>query len=655
MRARVEIFGQRIHIQTSAPYRNFQMDVPGAYWSAKHERWTSPISLDVCRNLRRVFGPGSALQIGPELSAWAERAKALETSQHELGKTLEGVALQRVPEVQPRLAAALSNRPYQAPAARFIAQGRSVLVADTPGLGKTTETIAGVIESGVPGPYLIVGPVASMVDAWEREIRSRLDGHQAIVVAGVKAERDRLLDGLQYMTLDKISTAWVIINIEMIRTKVWWVCPSCDESWIASDKPKSAVVDCGHDPQRVKVEKEHLFPQLFDVEWGAIVMDECQRSLIRTSGTPTQTRAGAKLLETRADGLRVALSGTPMRGKPQRLFGTLQWLRPKAYSGYWAWLERYWNVKKSGYGGARVVGEFREDGADAFRASLNGIMIRRTKAEVSPDLPPKAYMGTPLDPAIPNSPVAVWLTMDAKQQKACDDLMRTGSARVENEMVHAVGVLAEMTRLKQFASAWGRISKEGDYAPAFPSNKYDWMVQFLAEHNIIDGDEEEATGKVVIVSQFTQLLELFRDALQASHKLKSLMLTGKITGAQRQTQIDVFNDPDSGVDVMFLNTLAGGVAVTLDAADDMVFLDETYVPDDQEQAEGRIDNRRPEEKVVTRRYWYLKSIGSVDEAIARMNLAKDKDQKQHLDGQRSVEYAREVFSTMRELRERSQS
>jgi len=33
--------------------------------------------------------------------------------------------------------------------------------------------------------------------------------------------------------------------------------------------------------------------------------------------------------QARRDGLRLALSGTPWRGKPQNFWGTLNWLRPE--------------------------------------------------------------------------------------------------------------------------------------------------------------------------------------------------------------------------------------------------------------------------------------------------------------------------------------
>lgn len=695
--------GKRIHVDmvdgegVSVPFS--LVAIPGSYFREREQRWSAPLGMATCRLLRAEFG--QSLEIGPRLWAWSAREVEAEKHQKALGTGLGAVELPRITQDFPSLATALQSRPYQTRGARFVADGVTVLVADDPGLGKTTETIAGIIESGRPGPYLIAAPVAAMSDAWEREIAVRLgDSARICSITGSKLRRQqRLQEALRPDRPQDIT--WVITNVEMLRTKSWWICPVCRvknelaqstfnrametftkdaiyvrplpeepyfevDRWEASDKPKSSIIDCGHDPSRVSLFHEHQYPELFSVEWGALVMDECQRSLLRNTGKQSLVRNGAMLLQ---GGLRVALSGTPMRGKPQRLWGILNWLNRKHFSSRWAFIQRYWEVTATGYGGALEIGDFLDERAGIFNADLDRYMLRRSKLEVSPELPPKAYMGTPLDLDDLSSPVAVWLPMGPEQTKSFQTMAALGTAEVEGGKVDAIGVLAILTRLKQFSSAYGQIltktkrrkgvSRHGEaweadfdedyFEPQLPSNKYDWSEQFLIERNIIGDPDEAPTGKVVIVSQFTSLLKVFASQLFAKHDMLYSRLTGSVTGAERQRQIDRFNDMDSGINVMFLNTIAGGVAVTLDAADDMVFLDETHVPDDQKQAEGRNDNRRPEVKVAQRRYWYLKSIGSMDEAIARTNARREAEQHWHLDGRRGVEYAREVFATLDEM------
>jgi SNF2 family DNA or RNA helicase len=673
MRVEVTREKDRILLRSSAATPGLSNRIPGAYWRGEQKVWSLPLNTDTCRILRAEFG--DELRVRQPLTDWAKDAFAREAQMTELGRTLTGATLKIIPDEHPRIAGAFVNRPYQAVGASFVAQGRSVLIADTPGLGKTLEAIAGIIEADVPGPYLVVVPKTAIDLVWAREIARWVPNDWVVPMPDGRAKREAALrDALESHST---SSTWVIINIEMMRTKSFWVCPSCGTEWKKSDHPKANIIDCGHDPNKVKIRNDHEYPQLFAQKWGAIVMDECHRSLIRTSGTPTQQRAGAKMLESKEDGLRIALSGTPMRGKPQQLFGTLNWLRPKEYGGYWAWVQRFWDVKTQGYASAMTIGELRKDREKILYASLSGIMLRRTKQEVSPELPEKDRPGTPLDPSDPRSPVAVWLPMSGKQEKAYQEMLKTGEAILDGRELNAIGGLAELTRLKQIASAYGRIedatrkltgehemllrhmaARRGkqlpgkelteqvtQFRPALPSNKFDWLVQFLSERDIID-PSDAPSGKVIVASQFTSLLNLFRDELDRMG-VPTLMITGAVTGRKREEAADMFNDMGSGYNVIFLNTTAGGVALTLDAADDMVILDETHVWDDQEQLEDRNNNRRPEEKVVTRRYWYLKSLGTVDEAIARVNLQAEYEGKALLDGRRGVAYVRAVFEEMK--------
>lgn len=670
MKVIAERVGDRIEVRSPRPLRSLKFDVPGAYFSGRKQLWTVRLSMDSCRALRHHFG--DQLVIFPELWKWAKEEQRVERSQAALTKLGVAPALLRIPEVYPGIADRMRSRSYQAAAARFVAEGRSVLIADTPGLGKTLEAIAGIIEAAAEdaaGPYLIVAPQTSLDTVWQREIETRVpDAH--VVVAGLGGMNRTKRQAALAAALDPawdLSNTWVIINIEMIRTRVWWDCPKCGARYRASSQPKSNIVLCSdedgapHEPSKVRTVIDHEYPELFAGAWGGIVMDECQRSLIRSSGTPTQTRAGAGLLRTHPHGIRIALSGTPMRGKPQRLWGTLNWLQPKTHTSFWSWVANYFTVTQEGMMGSRTVGNLRPERADDLSKSLDRMMIRRTKAEVSPELPAKQYMGYPLDgTSDPTDPVAVWLPMTSAQAKCYAQMAAAGSADVaDGKQVHTIGTLAELTRLRQFACAYGGMHTEqrmrdGEleevpvFHPELPSNKFDWLVQFLTERNIIDPDEAP-TGKVIIVSQFNQTLDLFASELKTRYGVDSLAINGTITGKRRTEAQDQFNNVNSKPYLLFLNTQAGGVSITLDAADDMVFLDETWVPDDQEQAEDRINNRRPEERVATRRYWYLKSLGTVEEGIARANAEADDSQKQLLDGRRGVKYLKRVMEITKGL------
>src|SRR5688500_4727702 len=143
--------GDRIH--ASIPYRDGRgaieaKRVPGArpkYEGRKFVAWTYPLSIATCRQLRAQFG--ERLAIGTELAEWARVALAAEARQLAL-RSADDAELIRVGAVAPKLAIAMGARKFQRVGARLIADGRTVLIADEPGMGKTLETVGGSIEAG---------------------------------------------------------------------------------------------------------------------------------------------------------------------------------------------------------------------------------------------------------------------------------------------------------------------------------------------------------------------------------------------------------------------------------------------------------------------------------------------------------------------------
>lgn len=677
-----ERVGARIFVQSARKITALEKFIPGANWNKTRGLWSLPLNMITCHLLREKFG--SALEIQPGLWDWALSRRAEARSMREVSEG-EGASLSRLPEMFPRLAEAVTvSRPYQAVGARWIASGRNVLIADTVGLGKTVQTMAGVIESGVPGPYLVICPKTAVNVVWEPEILRWLPGHRVITLPEGKAKRDGILDEFvsDLATIRRANT-WVVVHPASIRTKSWWVCRECEAETLMTHRPKALV--CEHDPKRTTTRHDHTFPQLFDVEWGAIIADESDRSVLRISGAPTLTRRGMELLRddcTREEGLRIAQSGTPFRSRPKLLWSTLNWLRPDEFKSFWQWAEALFEIQK-GYNSSMIVGGIRPDREHLLYESLDEVMLRRTREEVSPWLPPKIYVGTPCMPDDPESPVAVWIPMEPEQERAYRQMEKEARAEIEGGDLEAIGILAEMTRLKQFATSSGRLEmipkmvryldRKGEWArkkptkeqaakglpgsfkrreelvrtfkPTLPSNKLNYIIQALEEL----GYPDDPQTKVIIASQFTSVLGLFGDELtRIFGEGMVTSVTGKVTGKNRKVAVDAFNQPiGSGPNIMLLNTTAGGSAITLDVADEMFMLDETWVPDDRTQLEGRNDNRRPEEKVVQRRYRLLASRDTIEVGIAMTNVERDRTGHMILDGRRGLAWAKEAMAKSR--------
>lgn len=651
----VERVGERIHLRSARPTPGLGKELAGARFSKQGgPHWTLPLSVEMCRALRQHFG--SELRIGVELSAWARVAIAQEARIVGLGRS-DDADLHRVPEVAPKLAKAMEARTYQRAGARFLAEAwgtGGAILAHEPGLGKTLMAIGGIIESGVPGPYLVLCPKTPVLSTWKPELHRWHPSAAVITVPDGRAERNAILDRLVLTPYSELANAFVVLHFAMVTTRSWWQCQTCGHRmrWRAGPKKFECVCafDRGNPPTGHRVD-EHEYPQLFDMNWGAIVADESDRLLLRQTGTPTYIRTGAELLQVRPDGARIPMSGTPWRSRPKLLWGTLNWVWPREYTGFWRWAERYWEVG-SGWAGSYKIGDMEKGAEDLLYRELDRRMLRRTKGEVAKDLPPKTYVGSPLRPGDESSPVAVWLPMNPKQQKLYDQMQKQGTAILSGGTLNPIGVLAEMTRLKQFAGACGRVEEGRDGSPKFmpelPSNKFDYVVQLVEQLGIAKPTADEGwdpSTKLVIVSQWTEFLELYRQHLDPLLRQPCALLSGRVSGARRAQLVEDFNRP-AGTDsphVMMLQLQTGGVSITIDSADHMVLLDEWWIADDQVQVEDRIHRVSKPRPVF---YHYLKSLGTIDEAIAETTTEQRAETFRHLDGRRGITYARKILEML---------
>lgn len=537
----------------------------------------------------------------------------------------------------PQTAAAL--RPYQRAAVEFMRGNESTLLADDPGSGKTLQTIASLVAADVRGDILVLAPSIAVQVAWPAEVARWAPNDEIMAVTGPRKKREEKLAELRKAS--KAPRRWILCNIEMVKTKYH----------------QQKVID-GKVKRRYY---EHVYPELFYLtkerkkkrEWNAIVVDESHRALITKkskAADQTQNRCGMGKLTLAPGGKRIAISGTPFRGKPENLWGTLNWLFPDKYTSFWDWIERWFETSTGFFGGTEIA-EMAPTAKKDFYKAVQPFMLRRTKAEIAPDLPPKFYAGNvppgmDYEPSQHDGLVGHWLEMSPKQKKAYEEMEIYATARLESGTLVANSVLAELTRLKQFSTSFGDIDMVEDsegyqnpvFRPSMPSNKFDWLVEFLDELGIDGSEPKPDCRKVVVASQFTSIIDLFAKGLEAKG-IKTLRITGKVNAKNRKAAVEEFQ-ADTGPQVILLNTMAGGVALTLDRADDIVILDETFIPDDQRQVEDRVHRVSRIHNVTVH---YVRSIGTIEERIAKTTFDRDSLQLELLDGARGVNIARQIL------------
>jgi SNF2 family DNA or RNA helicase len=199
--------------------------------------------------------------------------------------------------------------------------------------------------------------------------------------------------------------------------------------------------------------------------------------------------------------------------------------------------------------------------------------------------------------------------MDAAQHKAYWQMESLAEAHLEDgAKITATGVLAEITRLRQFATAAHVLGdKRQNLVPILPSNKIDWIIDFIQER-------EDTGQKVVIASSFSSIVELVAATIRKECGMEVLTLTGDTSDRARADLVTRFQSDDD-LRVVVLNRDAGGESITLDAADEMIIIDPPWVSDRDEQLMSRIHRVSRVHQVTIYR---LVSTGTIDEWMANL-------------------------------------
>ena len=220
----------------------------------------------------------------------------------------------------------------------------------------------------------------------------------------------------------------------------------------------------------------------------------------------------------------------------------------------------YWQHPTMGY--KKVLGP---KNTGHLRAELSQFTLRRLKQEVLTELPEKYY-------------TRVLVDLHPPQRRAYEGMKKDFLAWIgqhENEPVPAPVVVAQLTRLRQFAAAYAQYDEDGRVRLTEPSAKLDALME------IVEGTDQQ----IVVFSQFKDAIRLAQARLKDAG-ISYTTLTGDTPQGQRGERVESFQ---AGQRRVFLGTTgAGGVGITLHAASIVVFIDRSWSPADNAQAEDRL-------------------------------------------------------------------
>jgi SNF2 family DNA or RNA helicase len=324
-----------------------------------------------------------------------------------------------------------------------------------------------------------------------------------------------------------------------------------------------------------------LMPELYEVNWWHVIADEVHRAKNRKA----QQTIGLKKLKT---SYKTGLSGTPADNQPQDLWSILHWLYPKVWSSYHRFVYHHVKIQKHPAGQCTAFGcdKYHKNAyqkimgvsnVEELHKNIQPYYMRRTKEEVIKDLPDKYFS-------------QIEVELPPRQRRIYNQMKESMLAWVgkhEQEPIAAPIIVAQLTRLKQFALAYAELEtyyKTDDQGEkvAFqrvrltdPSTKLDAVMDVL----------EDSLEQVVVFSESKQMIYLLKARLDKAG-ITCATLTGDTPHAERGKIVDEFQ---AGNIRVFAGTIAaGGEGITLTAASTVIFLDRTWNPSKNKQAEDRL-------------------------------------------------------------------
>ena len=434
-------------------------------------------------------------------------------------------------------------RPYQEEgyqwAMRLASAGMGGCLADDMGLGKTVQALAVLLARASGGAALVIAPT-SVCGNW-------------------LAEALRFAPSLQVRIYSEASDAE-------------------QAQWVAEAGPQDVIV--------VSYTLLQLGQARFGArEWHTIIADEAQAI---KNATAKRSQA---VFDLTAD-FRLALSGTPVENRLTELWSIMCFVNPGLLGTIGRFNERF----------AGPIERNRDREAQHVLKRLIGpFVLRRTKAQVLDDLPPRVEL---LLSVVPEAEEAAHY--EALRRQAAREI----SALAEQPGGSAGGqarfnILAQLTKLRRAACdpRLGTPAYEGVGA----------KVRAFAEL----AAELTANGhKALVFSQFVDFLRILRAPLDAAG-IRYQYLDGATPAAERTKRVAAFQ---AGEGELFLISLkAGGFGLNLTAADYVVITDPWWNPAAEDQAMGRA-HRMGQLRPVT--VYRLVSRGTIEERIVDLHHDK---------------------------------
>jgi SWI/SNF-related matrix-associated actin-dependent regulator 1 of chromatin subfamily A len=341
--------------------------------------------------------------------------------------------------------------------------------------------------------------------------------------------------------------------------------------------------------------------QILDSNFDLVVVDEAHYI---KNGTAQRTKLINDIVKS-VDRLWL-LSGTPMTSRPIDYYNLLNLVDSPTARNWMAYVIRYCQGYQFNAGGRKIWNVTGASNLEELRDRTSGTILRRLKEDVL-DLPDKII--TP-----------VYLRLKSKNYEEVMGEYYDWYDKNPDESKSLTVQFTKLTKVRQIIA----------------DEKISQTIE-LAENIIEQGK------KVIIFCNFTDSLNKI---VEHFGKI-SVKLDGSMSKPNRQHSVDEFQDNEK-VRVFVSNLKAGGVGITLTAAEAVIFNDISFVPSDMAQAEDRAYRYGQKNNVLI---YYPIFDNSIEAVIYDMVNAKKQVISTVMgDNQDNGDVAEEILQRINELR-----
>jgi superfamily II DNA or RNA helicase len=322
---------------------------------------------------------------------------------------------------------------------------------------------------------------------------------------------------------------------------------------------------------------------LSNTPFHLVILDEAQH----IKNPRTRAAVVAKRISARRT---LALTGTPMENHLGELWALFSVLVP----GLLGSEEEFRRVFRR-----PIERDGNEETTHSLARRLAPFMLRRTKAAVAPELPPRTEM-------------VHTVTLGSRQSGVYERVREEMEARLRNVLHQGsvedarVEILSALLRLRQVCCDPRLIGEDTDISS---SAKLDLLMELVP--TLI-----EEGRRILIFSQFTSMLAIIERSLKDAG-IEYLKLTGE--SRDRQGLVDRFQTGE--IPVFLISLKAGGTGLNLTAADTVIHYDPWWNPAAQAQASDRAHRIGQTQPVFIHK---LLSEGTVEERIFALQANKQR-------------------------------